>query len=210
MAMGVCIHFASLLLIYYNPNVPVLIRDDTWKAIRDAIQNTQDITIPLENDKRFILQWKHSVFHNPIDGGEITASWRTYRSSGRPKPPSNSHVEMGQIVFLIEPPIESCDTVELSNYIQQIHKVVEQQTPPQPPPAPPGSTHPGRQAVIEIELPKCEGWLKMTAYPSVEGLDIQGIMGRVGALMAPEARAVVKFQLYFNLWGYQRPTAQFS
>jgi hypothetical protein len=208
--MGVCIHFASVLSIYYCPNIPVLIRDDTWRAIRDAIQNTQDIIIPLEDDKRFILQWEHSVFHNPIDGGEYTASWRTYRSSGPPNPRPNSHVEMSQIVFLIEPPIGSLVTEELVDYVQQVHKIVEQQTQPEPLPAPPGSTHPGRQAVIEIELPKCEGWLKMTAYPSVDGLDIQGIMGRVGALTAPEARAVAKFQLYFNLWGYQRPTAQFS
>ncbi|KAH8749170.1 hypothetical protein BGZ57DRAFT_140114 [Hyaloscypha finlandica] len=188
----------------------ILIRDDTWKAIRDAIQNAQDITIPLEDDKRFILQWKHSVFHNPIDGGEYTASWCTYRSSGPPNPPSNSHVDISQTVFLIDPPGGSIDTEELVDYIQQIHKVVEQQIPPQPLPAPPGSTHPGRQAVIEIELPKCEGWLKMTAYPSMDGLDIQGIMGRVGALMAPESRAVAKFQLFFNLWGYQQPTAQFA
>lgn len=208
--MGVCIHSASVPPIYYDSNVPVLIRDDTWKTIRDAIQNTQDITIPLENDKRFVLQWKHSVFHNPIDGGEYTASWRTYRSSGRPNPPSNAHVEMSQIVFLIEPPIGSIDTEELSNYVHQIHKIIEQQTPPQPLSAPPGSSHPGRQAVIEIEIPKCEGWLKMTAYPSVDGLDIQGIMKSVGALMAPEARAVAKLQLFFNLWGYQQPTAQFS
>ncbi|KAH7369599.1 hypothetical protein BKA65DRAFT_2249 [Rhexocercosporidium sp. MPI-PUGE-AT-0058] len=188
----------------------ILIRDDTWKRIRDSVQNNQEIIIPLDNDKRFILQWKQSVFHNPIDGSEYTASWRTYRSSGPPKPPSSSHVSMSQVVFLVQPPTGTIDNQEFVDYVQQIQQVIEQRVPVQPLPPAQGNNHPGRQAVIEIELPKCEGWLKMTAYPSMDDLDIQGIMSQIGPLVAPETRAVVKVQLYFNLWGYEGPTAQFS
>lgn len=188
----------------------ILIRDCTWKTICDAVQNSQDIIIPLAGDKRFILQWKHSVFHNPIDGGEYTASWQTYRPSGQPKPPSTTHVDMSQVVFLVEPPPGAINTNELVSYIQEIQKAIEEQTPAQPLPAPPGTPHPGRQAVVEIELPKREGWLKMTAYPSMEGLDMLGIMGRIGPLVAPETQAAARFQLYFNLWGYDGPTAHFS
>jgi hypothetical protein len=202
--------YTFTMLIVDHTHISVLIRDSTWKAIRDAIQNSQDITIPLEDGKRFILQWKHSVFHNPIDGSEYQASWRTYTSSGPPKPPSNTHVELSQIVFLIEPPVGTVDTNEHANYIKRIQQVVEQQTPAMPIPAPPGSTHPGRRAVIEIELPKREGWLKMTVYPSIDGLDIHGIMSTIGALDEPEARAVTKFQLFLDLWGYQGPNAHFS
>src|SRR5436190_11345677 len=124
MATGVSLHFACILSIYHDPNVPVIIRHSTWKTIRDAIQNTQDITIPLEDDKRFILQWKCSVFHNPIDGGEYIADWTTYKSSGHPKGPSNSHVELSQIILLKEPPVGSVDTQEFANYIQRIIEVV--------------------------------------------------------------------------------------
>ncbi|KAH9222321.1 hypothetical protein DL95DRAFT_508238 [Leptodontidium sp. 2 PMI_412] len=187
----------------------ILIRDDTWARIRNAIQESQEIIIPLENDKRFILQWKQSVFHNPIDGDDYTASWTTYRPSGPPKPPTSSHVNMSQVVFLVQPPVGTIDNQEFINYSQEIKQAIEQRIPVQPLPPPQPNAHPGRQAVVEIELPKCEGWLKMTAYPSMDGLDIQGIMGQIGALVAPETRAVVKVLLYFNLWGYEGPTAQF-
>ncbi|KAK0114709.1 hypothetical protein ONS95_014193 [Cadophora gregata] len=188
----------------------ILIREETWKTIRDAVQNSQDLIIPLANDKRFVLQWKHTVFHNPIDGGEYTASWQTYRSSRPPKPPSTTHVDMTQIVFLVEPPPDTVDTNDLTKYIQDIQKAIEERTPVLPLPIPPGISHQGRQVVVEIELPKREGWLKMTAYPSMEGLDMMGIMGQIGPLVAPETRALTKLQLYFDLWGYDGPTAQFS
>jgi hypothetical protein len=114
------------------------------------------------------------------------------------------------MVFLVEPPTGAISAHELSEYIKSIVRIVEEQTPVQPLPAPPGSNHPGRQAVVEFQLPKCEGWLKMTAYPSLDGIDVQGIMKRVAALPPPEARAVMKLQMYLNLWKYQGPTAQFS
>jgi hypothetical protein len=101
------------------------------------------------------------------------------------------------------------DGKEFVNYIQGIVEIVEQQTTSTPLPTPTGSTHPGRQVVVEITLPKREGWLQATAYPSMDGLDIQGIMGRIGALRTLETGAMLKFQLYFDLWGYQGP-ATFS
>lgn len=195
--------------IVTSSNIAVLIRDSTWELIRDAIRNTQDITVPLRDDKRFIIQWKHTVYHNPIDGGSYTASWRTYNPSV-PTRPSDTHVNMAQIVFLVEPPTGTVSTQELAEYIKAIVNIVEDQTPVQPLPAPPGSTHPGRQAVVELKLPKCEGWLKMTAYPSLEGIDVQCIMQRIATLHAPEARSEAKLQLYLDLWGYQGSTAQFS
>jgi hypothetical protein len=188
----------------------VLVRDGTWKAIRNAIQNSQDITIPLDHGKRFTLQWKRSVYHNPIDGGQYSASWRSYNPSSGPKPPSDSHVQMSQIVFLVEPPNGAVDTHELVAYTKSIIAIVEQQTPVNPLPVLPGNNHPGRQAVVEIELPKREGWLKMTAYPGLDGINVQAILGQVAALREPEARATTKFQLFFNLWGYQGPEAHFS
>ncbi|KAF2007549.1 hypothetical protein P154DRAFT_558740 [Amniculicola lignicola CBS 123094] len=187
----------------------ILIRDTTWELIREAIRNTQDIIVPLKNDKRFLVQWSRAVYHNPMDGGSYTASWRTYNSSA-PARPSETHVNMKQIVFLVEPPNGAISASEMSEYIKAILNIVEEQTPVQPLPAPPGFNHPGRQAIIEFQLPKCEGWLKMTAYPCLDGIDVQSITQRVAALPAPETRSVAKLQLYLDLWGYQGPAAQFS
>ncbi len=64
--------------------------------------------------------------------------------------------------------------------------------------------------IIEIELPKREGWLKMTVATSMEGMDIQGIMTRIGPLKLSEANAVLKCQLLLSIWGYQGLKAQFS
>jgi hypothetical protein len=102
------------------------------------------------------------------------------------------------------------NTTALAEYTKQIVKIVEQQVPVNPLPTPPGSTDPGRQAVVEFELPKRAGWLKMTAYPSMDGLDIQGILGKVAALREPDARATVKLQLFIDLWGYKTPETLFS
>ncbi|KAJ8110732.1 hypothetical protein OPT61_g6496 [Boeremia exigua] len=187
----------------------ILIRDSTWELIREAVRNSQDITIALQDDKRLIVQWKRSVYHNPMDGGEYHANWRTYNPS-TPARPSETHVSMKQIVFLVEPPSGAINTQELAEYVKAIVSIVEQETPAQSLPAPPGVSHPGRQAVIEFQLPKCEGWLKMTTSPTSDGLDIRSLLQRVAALPAPAARSVCKLQLFLDLWGYQGSSAQFS
>lgn len=190
-------------------NLVVLIRDSTWALIRESIRNSQDITVPLQDDNRFIIQWRHNLYHSPIDGGSHAASWKIYNPSV-PARPSEAHVNMAQIVFLVEPPNGTVSTQELCEYIKAMVTVVEEQTPVRPLPAPPGNNHPGRKVVVEFQLPKCEGWLKMTANPSLDGIDVQSIMQRIATLPAPEARSVAKLQIYLDLWGYQGPTAQFS
>jgi hypothetical protein len=189
----------------------VLLLTQTWETIRIAIRNTQDITIPLAHDERFILKWVRNTYHNPIDGSQHKAQWRTYSPQGPPKPPSNSHVQMNEIVFLVEPPYGTVSTQEVTDYIKEIVKILEQNTPVNPLPPPPGFSHPGRQVVVEIDLPKREGWLKMTAYPSMDGINSQIILPEIAALKAPEARSRCQFQMFLNMWGgNQGSAAQFS
>jgi hypothetical protein len=159
---------------------------------------------------RFVLKFDRNTYHNPIDGSEHKAQWRTYEPEGPPKPPSNSHVQLKQTIFLVEPPSGTVSVDELGRFVEEILKIIEQNTPLNPLPAPPGSSHTGKQVVVEIDLPKCEGWLKMTAYPSMDGINSQLILPQIAALRAPEVRSRCKFQLFVDLWGYQGPAAQFS
>lgn len=186
--------------------VIVVLHTRTWETIRNAIQNTQDITIPLADDMRFILKFVRNTYHNPIDGSEHKAQWRTYL----PKPPSNSHIQQEEIVFLVDPPSGTISVQEMSGFVKEILKIIEQNTPVDPLRPPPGFSHPGRQIVVEIDLPKREGWLKMTAYPSMDGINSKVIFPQIAALRAPEAGSRCKFQIFFDLWGYQGPAAQFS
>jgi hypothetical protein len=190
--------------------VIVILRIPTWESIRTAIQNTQDITVPLDDNMRFILKFVRNTYHNPIDGSEHRAQWRTYLPEGPRKPPSNSHVQQNEIVFLVEPPTGTVSVQEVSEYMKEIVKIVEQNTPINPLPLSPGFSHPGRQMVVDIDLPKREGWLKMTTYPSMDGINSQAILPQIAALKAPEARSRCHFQMFLDLWGYQGPAAQFS
>jgi len=65
----------------------------------------------------------------------------------------------------------------------------------------------GRQVFVEIEIPKREGWLKMSASPSVEGLPAQQILTNVARVVQPPIQARVKFQLALKVWGYEGPSA---
>jgi hypothetical protein len=190
--------------------VIVILHTRTWETIRNAIQNTQDITIPLIDDMRFILKFVRNTYHNPIDGSEHKAQWRTYLPAGPPKPPSNSHVQQKEIVFLVEPPSGTVSVQEMVDFMNEILKIIEQNTPVSPLQPPPGFSHPGRQMVVEIDLPKREGWLKMIAYPSMDGINSGVILPQIAELRAPEARSRCKFQMFLDLWGNQGPAAQFS
>jgi hypothetical protein len=190
--------------------VIVLLSIRTWETIRNAIQNMQDITVALLDDTRFTLKFVRNTYHNPIDGSEQRAQWQTYTSQGPPPPPSNSHVQLKETVLLIEPPYGDVSGQELGFYIKEILKILEQSTPVSPLQPPAGFDHPGRQVIVEIDLPKREGWLKMTAYPSMEGINSGVILPQIAALGAPETKSRCKFQVFFDLWGYQGPAAQFS
>jgi hypothetical protein len=209
--MVVEVSIANDLTVLVFLYVIVLLYTQTWETIRDAIRNNQDITIPLAHDERFILQWVRNTYHNPIDGSQHKAKWRTYHPQGPPKPPSNSHIQNSEIVFLVEPPSGTVSVQEVSGYIKEIVKIFEQNTPVNPLPPPPGFNHPGRQVVVEIDLPKREGWLKMTAYPSMDGINSQVILPQIAALKTPEARSRCQFQMFLDVWGgNQGPAAQFS
>lgn len=192
----------------------VILRPATWKAVKDAMQNTQDIVVNLEkgaHKMRFRLEWKKTVYHNPIDGTEVKASWRVYGPSG-PRPrdvPSYPHIELSEIIFLVEPPPGHCDVEELGAYIQQILKILAEAIPTTPIPLQDNSEV-GRQVIVEVEIPKCEGWLKMAMYPSMEGLSLGQILPEIAQIVQPRTLSTIKFQLIIDVWGYQGPSAQFS
>lgn len=192
----------------------VILRPETWKAVKDAMENTQDIVVNLgkgSNKMRFCLEWEKTAYHNPIDGTEMKASWRTYRPSGPPRKdvPSYPHIKMDQIVFLVEPPPGHCDTQKLVAYINQILAILAESIPVTPIPLN-GSPEAGRQIIVEVEIPKCEGWLKLAMYPSMDGLSLERALPQIAQLVQPETLSKIKLQLFINVWGYQGPTAQFA
>jgi hypothetical protein len=158
---------------------------------------------------RFRLEWKKTVYHNPIDGTEYRADWATLHSAEALTPPRNSHVFMDQIVLLDQPPEGHIRADEVVAYINRVVGILEKIVPVTPI-RNQGDGSVGRQLIVEIEIPKCEGWLKMSAYPSMNGLPSQQIFSQIAALMQPRCLSRFKFQLMIKLWGYDGPSAQFS
>jgi len=179
----------------------ILLRNATWKVIRDAIEATRDIVVNLADGMRFRLVWENTVYVNPLDG-------KVYKATPNPLEPDprSPHAQMSELVFLIEPPPGEGNVTDLSAYISQIGNVVKQIIPAQPIQLR-GTGQVGRQLIVEIEIPKSEGWLKMSASPTMEGLPSQQIFSGIGALAQPPAASRIRFQLIFNLWGYQKPRA---
>jgi hypothetical protein len=186
----------------------VLLTDGTWKTIRDAVQNTRDIVVNLEHGHRFRLKWEKTVYHNPIDGREYKAQWETCSPTTAPAP-SNANVQLKETIFLVQPPREHVNIQELGAYINQVGEILKHSVPVTPIPLQ-GAKQVGRQIIVEIEMPKCQGWLKISAYPSMDGLDSQRILPQIAGLAQPRALSQVKFQLIFSLWGYQGQAARFS
>jgi len=97
----------------------------------------------------------------------------------------------------------------LNAYIKEVVKVIKRLVPVTPLLVE-GSGQLGRQIVVEIEVPKVEGWLKMSAYPSLEGLPSQQMLPEIARLAQPPTQGKVKFQLVMKIWGYDGPSAHFS
>lgn len=176
--------------------------------------NTQDITVNLQRDgerMRFRLEWKKSVYHNPIDGSEVKAQWKTYRPSGPPREdiPTYPHIKLSHTVFLVEPPPGHSSVEELVAYTQRIIKILADNIPVTPIPLP-NSREVGRQVIIEIEIPKCEGWLKMAVQPSMDGLSLQQVLPQIAQLQQPQTRSRIKFQMMISVWGFQETSTEFS
>ena len=193
---------------------PVLLRVPTWRSVRNAIQNKQDIVIPLQrgtNHMRFCLEWKKTIYHNPVDGSEVHAVWKEYKPSGPPsnKLPTFPHIKMSQTIFLAEPPPGHCNVDELVAYVQRILEILAEGIPVTPVPML-GRADVGRRAIVEFEIPKCEGWLKFSMTPSVEGLNPGEILPKIAQLVQPRTISTIKMQCFYDIWGYQGPTARFS
>jgi hypothetical protein len=207
MAMAVRLSWAPFNIWLDADTSIVLIKDNTWKDIRHAMENGRDIVVNLENGMRFRLHWEKTVYHNPIDGTEVTAQWESYGSTK--KAPSNAHTDLEQMIFLVQPPSEHVDIDELVAYTKRMEAIVKESVPVRPIPLP-GIEEKGRQIIIEIEMPKCEGWLKLSAFPSMEGLDASNLLRQVAATTQPQVISRLKFQMVFNIWGYQGNEARFS
>ena len=186
-----------------------MLQDNTWKAIRSAIEAHQDIVIPLADNMRFRLEWTKTVYHNPVDGQDYVTpggSWQTYHPTN-PAPPSASHVKTDRIVLLREPGPGDISAAVLSTYIQQVHQVVERLIPLE---NPSGRNTPGKQLILEIELPQSQNWLKIVAYPSMDGLPLEQLGQAILGVSPPQVRTGVKFQIVESLWGYSSSPGQFS
>ncbi|KAI9771252.1 MAG: hypothetical protein M1839_002836 [Geoglossum umbratile] len=184
----------------------LMLKDNTWKNIRSAIEGRREIVIPLADNMRFRLEWTKTTYHNPIDGQAYSDRWKSYEPSN-PGPQPDSHVRTEHIVLLREPAPNELSADALAAYIKQIHGALEALIPVQ---NPGGLNAPGKQVTIEIELPRSDSWLKVMARPSAEGLPVQDIGRAVAGVPSPQVRSPVKFQIVENLWGYKGPHPQFS
>jgi hypothetical protein len=116
---------------------------------------------------------------------------------------------MREIVLLVQPPPGDVSVEEFCAYVKKVVEILEKSVPVTPIPVQEGGKE-GRQVIVEIEIPKCEGWLKMSAYPSMDGLPSQHILPQIAGLAQPRALSRIKFQLWIDLWGFQGPSANFS
>jgi hypothetical protein len=172
------------------------------------MENGRDIVINLEHGMRFRLEWTKTVYHNPINGIEQHGQWEIYQSAN-PRTTPDSHAQLKEIILLVQPPQEHMNVEDFVAYIKQIEEILRQSIPVQPILLR-GVEEKGRQIIVEIEMPKCEGWLKMSAFPAMDGLDTAGILRRIAALAQPQTLSQAKVQLVFSLWGYQGQGAHLS
>lgn len=172
------------------------------------MENGRDIVINFGHGMRFRLEWAKTVYHNPIDGTEQHAQWETYQPAN-PRTTPDSHAQLKEIILLVQPPEGHMSVADFGAYTKRIEEILKQSIPVQPILLP-GVGEKGRQLIVEIEMPKCEGWLKMSAFPAMDNLDAPGILGQIAALTQPQTLSQVKVQFVFNLWGYQGQAARFS
>jgi hypothetical protein len=183
-----------------------MLKDNTWKKIRSAIEARREIVIPLADNMRFRLEWTKTTYHNPVDGQAYTGSWKTYAPAA-PAPQSDSHVRTDRIVLLREPAPNDLTADAFGAYIKQIHQALETLVPVQ---NPAGRNAPGKQLILEMELPRGDNWLKILAHPSAEGLPLYEIGQAAARVPSPQVRTQLKFQIVENLWGFKGTPAQFS
>jgi hypothetical protein len=161
----------------------------------------------------FCFRWEKSVYHNPIDGTAHQAQWKTYGSSSRRAEAAaaapKSHVNLSQIVLLVEPPPGHSNVDHLNAYIKQIDRLLERLIPVTPIPLPQFGPV-GRRLVLQIEVPKCEGWLQISAHPALDGLPTHEILPQIAAFQQPATLSKIKFQLMYDMWGYQDSNSLFS
>src|SRR4051812_23300580 len=102
-------------------------KDTTWRHFKDSVQNSRDMVVNLEDGMRFRLVWSKTVYHNPIDGKEYVANWESYEPSGEiTRTPSKSfHVQMSQIVFLVQPPPEEDVADIVVAFINSVVEIME-------------------------------------------------------------------------------------
>jgi hypothetical protein len=110
---------------------------------------------------------------------------------------------------VVEPPPGHCDVQELVAYIHQILKILAEAIPITPTPLQ-GNSAVGRRLIVEVGIAKCQGWLKMAMYPSMEGLSLAQTLPEIAQMVQPPTLSTIKLQLIMNIWGYQGPSAQFS
>jgi hypothetical protein len=178
----------------------VILRDANWNALKIAMANQQEFALNLKDGMRFRLNWEKNIFHNPISGTQQEDAWRHYKLELTG--PLDSHVQLSDIVFLVQPPPGNAR--ELGVYINQVVSVLERGI-PKTPITTQESPQVGRQVVLEMEIPKCEGWLKMTVYPSADGLPAHQMLTDIARLVLPPTLSRIKMQLFISVWGYQAP-----
>ena len=159
--------------------------------------------MPLEDNERFRVEWAKSVYHNPTDGKEYRAQDGVTSFSDLDC--SNAHFT--KMVFALCEPHPD-DVEAITYYVVNVSNTISGQIPLQPPKAPGVDFR--KQVIFEVDLPKGLEWLKVLAYPSSEGLPLQAICRSLAAIPTPELTAPVKFQLMYNLWGFEGGTDNFT
>jgi hypothetical protein len=159
--------------------------------------------VPLEDNEMFRLEWTKSVYHNPIDGKEYRAQDGVTSFSDLDY--SNGHFTI-MALALREPHPD--DRKITTSYWMNVLNTISSQIPLQPPKVPGVDFR--KQVIFEVDLPKGLEWFKVLAYPSSEGLPLQAICRSLAAIPTPELTAPVKFQLMYNLWGFEGGTDNFT
>lgn len=179
----------------------MLLTDQSWLTIRDAIALGNPIFIPATNNgASFSLEWIPQTYQNPIDGMSYTVEegWNQYLPTSPRVEADGEPARIQEIILLTNENdlAVRIGTEALANYIRDIENTVKDCFVSL-------SWEAGQDLLLEFEIhPRSKIDLKVASQPGIDPKIIEGIYNSLLNLPVPHVNgAAIQFQVIVNIWG---------
>jgi len=176
--------------------VAVFLTNNDWKTIREALQSSSDILMPMtgEGGGTFTLEWSKPApqYTSPVTGKTVTLDL-CYPSSSPPK--LSVSVSAAQIILLTldralkertrEEDIAGCAR-EIENVVEQFFAVSHRMAP--------------REIVVHLALMPNGSTIRFVATPDLTPEDTQELQVHLESVRAPKVTGLVEFEYLASLW----------